>query len=239
MGRLIALAGALFAYFCVATVLAVALGLGYALTTGALGEKQLEQMLALLHGVDLVPADAARKAADGAARVEQPSLEAIAEARAVKSRDLELREKILQDAVSELKKLQLALEAEKDRFEKFRISFHAQLNDEAKAAQLQGLREFQSLVENMKPKQAKEQLLLKHKAGSLDLVVDVLRGMEEAKRAKIIAEFKSAEESQVLSEVLEKIRVSPKLPLIEDTRRSLDPSIPPPSDAPTDARAKP
>jgi len=239
MGRLIGMAGALLAYFCVATVLAAALGLGYALASGAIGNKQLEQMLALLHGVDLVPADAARKDAEGVARQEQPSLDAIAEARAIKSRDLELREKILQDAVSELKKLQLALEAEKDRFEKFRISFRHQLDEEAKSAEQQGLREFQSLVESMKPKQAKEQLLLKHKAGSINLVVEVFRGMEEAKRAKLIAEFKTPEESQVLSEILEKIRLHPKLPLIEDTRRSIDPGGPPRSDAPTDARTKP
>jgi hypothetical protein len=239
MGRLIGMAGALLAYICVATVLAAALGLGYALSSGAIGQKQLEQMLALVHGVDLVRADAARKDAADGARQEQPSLEAIAEARAVKSRDLELREKILQDAVSELKKLQLALEAEKDRFDQFRKSFRAQLDEEAKSAEQQGLREFQSLVESMKPKQAKEQLLLKHKAGSLNLVVEVIRGMEEAKRAKLIAEFKTQEESQVLSEILEKIRLHPKLPLIEETRKSIDPSGPPRSDSPLDMRNKP
>ena len=228
MGRLIGLAGALLAYFCVATVLAAALVMGYALATGAIGPRQLEQMLAVIHGVDMNPGATAIQEADRESRQEQPSLDAIAEARAVKTRDLELREKILHDALSELKKLQLALEQEKDRFEQFRISFRAQLDEEANAEEQQGLREFQSLVESMKAKQAKEQLLLKHKAGKLDLVVEVLRGMEETKRAKLIAEFKTDEENLVLSEVLEKIRVSPKLRSINDARKG--PTNEPPSD---------
>ena len=229
MGRLMGLSAALFAYFCVATVLAAAVGVGYALATGAIGERQFEQMLAVVHGVDLVPSTTASHQAEREARQEQPSLDAIAETRAIKTRDLELREKILHDALSELKKLQLALEQEKDRFEQFRISFRAQLDDEATAEEQQGIREFQSLVESMKPKQAKEQLLLKQKAGKLDLVVEVLRGMEETKRAKIIAEFKTEEENLVLSEVLEKIRVSPKQRLIDEARK--DPSSQQPPDA--------
>jgi hypothetical protein len=61
--------------------------------------------------------------------------------------------------------------------------------------------------------------------------------MEETKRAKIIAEFKTEEESQVLSEVLEKIRVSPKASQIKEALK--DPSSQRPPDATPTPSTKP
>lgn len=222
MGRLIGMLGALFAYFCIATVLTATILGVYGLASGKLGPKQVEQIAAVLHGVDLTARGAASSDAKDKPKSEQPSFEAVTERRAMRWQEFELREKIVQDTLNELRTLQVALAKEKDRFAKFAEAFQHGLNEQEQKAQDEGRRAFQALVENMKPKQAKEQLLLQYKAGKTDVVVETFRDMEEAKRAKIIAEFKDTTDAQILADILDRIRRNPKQTLIEQTRQKVN-----------------
>jgi hypothetical protein len=178
-------------------------------------------MLAVLHGTSS-DAPVAEKSQEKQTPVtEQPSLDAQQEQRSAAWRDMELRERILGDVLGELKKLQAALEDEKDRFNRVANAFNAKLKEDREGAVSRGRQEFQAIVESMKPKQAKDQLLIQYKAGKADVVVEVLKNMEETRRAKIVAEFKAADDSKVLGEILESIR-NPEVGLIDDTLKALN-----------------
>jgi hypothetical protein len=211
---------ALAVYFCVATVLTQLLGVGYAMIRGVVTPDRLEHVLAILHGVEMVPASSRPAAAPTESDREQPSLDMMERIKSLKWRDFELRENVLLDTLAELKKLQSMLEEEKDRFNNVTKAFEKQLQDRETGEIAKGRQEFQRIVENMKPKQAKDQMLMKHKDGRIDVVVEVLRGMEESKRAKIVTEFKTAEEAKVLSEVLERIR-DPDIAWIQNARKDM------------------
>jgi flagellar motility protein MotE (MotC chaperone) len=220
MGKLIRGAGSLLVYFCVATVLAQLVGLAYGFATGALAPDRVQQMLAVVHGTPVAAPVEEKEHAKQSPIIEQPSLDVQQEQRSAAWRDMELRERILGDMLGELKKLQAALEDEKDRFDTYAKAFKATLTSERTEAVAKGRQEFQAIVESMKPKQAKDQLLIQYKAGKADVVVDVLKNMEETRRAKIVAEFKAADDSKVLGEILENIR-NPEVGVIDDTLKAL------------------
>jgi hypothetical protein len=73
----------------------------------------------------------------------------------------------------------------------------------------------------MKPKQAKEQLLLKFKEDKIEVVVETMKNMEETKRAKVLTEFKTPEDQEILAKILEHIR-SPSVNIVTDTLRELN-----------------
>jgi hypothetical protein len=215
MGRLVGGLSVLVGWSCFATVVALAIVVGYAWTKGYLAPDKLETMAAVAHGVEMLPKREAERQATKKATQEKPSLEAVELHRAALTSDLELRENMVRDMLAEFKKLQRALEEEKDRFGTVVSAFEARLNDAKSEAVKEGRRQFQSIVESMKPKQAKEQLLLKYKENKIDVVVESLKNMDEAKRVKVLTEFKSAEDQEILAKILENIR-SPGLAEIND-----------------------
>jgi len=71
---------------------------------------------------------------------------------------------------------------------------------------LQGLETVRAILGTIKPQQAKEQLVGMLKDGELDQVVAILSEMSDSKRAKIIGEFKTPEENEMIGQVLEHLR---------------------------------
>jgi hypothetical protein len=120
--------------------------------------------------------------------------------------DLEQRENMIDDQVAELKKLQRSLREEQERFEDYAGAFKRDLQKERTKKIAEGQREFRTIIESMKPRQAKEQLMLKFKENMLEVVIETMMNMEDGKRVKVLAEFKSPEDQDVLAKILEKIR---------------------------------
>ena len=76
----------------------------------------------------------------------------------------------------------------------------------------------------MKPRQAKEQIVLMMDAGSLKDVVALISAMAPAKRSKLLAEFKTPDENERLAKILKLIRTGePELTLIDDAKTKLQP----------------
>ena len=71
-------------------------------------------------------------------------------------------------------------------------------------------------------KQAKTQLLLMWDKNEKGKVVNLLSGIDSGKRKKILAEFKSEKDNEVLHEILEEIsKGGPEIDLVENTRENL------------------
>jgi len=205
MGRLIGALGALLIYLAAATLLAQVIVVGYCAWRWDLSRDRLVQILALAQGVDLfaMKEEALVKAEKVA--VEQVSYEEILETRALKFRDLERREQALQDGIEQLRFDQRNLAKEQKRYEQLRESFETQLADLREGSLAAGMDEVRRILESIKPKQAKVQILQMLADDQLDTVVILLSDMPDQKRSKIIGEFKTAQEQEDIKEVLDRI----------------------------------
>ena len=148
----------------------------------------MAQLVAVLYGVDLFQHPPPTAAAP-------LSVDAVATARAVKFRELELREQALTQRQLLLDRQQLQLQAEAERFQITKRQFERTLESWQGQQQSQALEETAALLAGMKPKQAKEQLLLMLQRGELESVVTLLMALPPGNRAKVVAEFQSPEDT--------------------------------------------
>lgn len=221
-GRLLGGFGAALAYLCIATVLAEALCLAFLASRGKLNEQTALRLVAAANGID-GPSAARQPEDEGGQDERQISLDDLARARALTSRDLELREQALANNVAVVKAEYDKLIDEKDRYERIKTAFRAQL-DELHEGVLANNRETARLIlESVKPKQAKDQVMRMVKDGEMNDVVSLLSLMPTTKRAKIIGEFKSEDEAAILAEILKLIREGgPEAKLIEGAEQELE-----------------
>lgn len=220
IGRLIRRLGALIALVCVATVVAQAVVAGYLWKQG-LDASRLRQASSALQGK--LPDAAAAVAAEPPPPA--PDVEEIDAARSLKLRDLELREESLRLALDQMTFERGRVAGERGQVETIKRSFETQLAEAGAAAAAASEENVRSLWENMKPKQVKEQILLLLDDDALEQVVARLAAMPIVKRAKIAGEFKTDEEQQKLSEILERMgEGEPETAIIDEAQRQLQPT---------------
>jgi hypothetical protein len=204
--RLLRGATSLAIFFCLATVVAQAFLFVYLTLVWKPDRNQAIQALAILQGVDLFAMKEKAEQEGSELSVEQVSYDQIRETRAIKVYHLELREQALQDALSQLAFEQRKLSEERKRYKQLRDEFDQQLLQIQEGAIVAGTDNVQTKLEGIKPKQAKDLLLQMLKNDKLDQVVELLANMPTVKCAKIMGEFKTAEESKQLYEILQRIR---------------------------------
>jgi flagellar motility protein MotE (MotC chaperone) len=192
---------------CVATVIAQAIVIGTLVARGKLDRPRFAQVLAILAGHPLPQHIEGIQAPPRQGAEEHFSYEQVLEARAVKYRNLELREQALRDGVAQLRLEQRKLAEESRRLQQLREGFAAELASLREGATAAGMEEVRRTLENLKPKQAKEQILKMLDADEMGQVVELLSAMPDTKRAKILAEFKTPEEAEKLNEILRRIRI--------------------------------
>ncbi len=221
MKRIVPALASLLAYFAVGTLLTQAILLGVAVWKWDLDRDRLIQILALAQGVDLF---AMREGAlvKEETLAEQVSFEEIRAARALKYRNLELREQALASGLAQLRTQQQNLAEERRRFKLARDAFDSQLTAMREGAVAQGLEEVRRILETVRPAQAKAQLLEMLNNDELDTVVMLLAGMPDQKRSKIIGEFKLPQEQAKIAEVLSRIlEGTPNAELANTTQEKL------------------
>jgi len=210
---------ALFVYFCVATVLSLTLIVGYLVAVRGLDAEKLTQISAVLQGIDLAGLAEKPGPAEVKPSEEQASYEAVIAARAVKLRDIELRLVSLRQGLNRLESDRLALSEEKSRFDRDRTTFDERLAELQESATSEGENDVRSILESVKPKQAKELILQMVEAGEMPAVVNMISQMPVTKQAKIVSEFRTPEESEKLQAILRQIQLGePLASLVDETR---------------------
>ncbi len=207
ISRLLGLIGALLLYFALATMIAELLIFGYCWSKWRLDHNKLMQIVAVAQGVDLVGLKAEPKPIQEEAAGEQPSYQQIVQARALRLRNVELREQSLKNGVDQLLAEQRVLTDDKARYQKQRQEYESQLAALLKGSESDGVEQTRGILAKLTPKQAKEQLLGMLKKNEMDAVVMLLQDMGESSRAKILKEFKTPEEAEKLEEILHQIRL--------------------------------
>ena len=223
IGKLLSLAVSLVAAVCVATVIAaVALVAFYARSWGV-DRPRLAQAAAILQGKSpesLLPPPPPKKERDD----EQPGYDQLLAVQGLKARDLEQREMTVRANLRQFQEELDRIAEEKKRVQSVRDDLQAKLDELNTSASAAGMENVLQTLQALKPKQAKELLAQRLEKGDIDSVVKLLCDMADGKRAKIIAEFKSATEMEQIGEVLNRIRQGqPATEIVDATGKKLQP----------------
>jgi len=197
---------ALFAYVCIGTVLAQAIGVTYAWMIGKLDQRKLVRLLAVAHDVELTPPRSAAQQRREREAVPALSYEQIEELRKIKSRDIELRRKALQRGLDQVAYERQQLTKDKEKYALLQESFEERLKELQEETETQGHANVRIVLENVQPKMAKEVILDMVEADEMQDVVHMLSDMPTRKRAKIVSEFSSEAEKEVLDRILRQMR---------------------------------
>lgn len=206
IARLIDTATSLLVYFLAGTLAAELIVAAYLWSAWHMDGGRLRRILAVAQGAELAAVATDVQAKADQVPPEEVSREEVVVRRAQLYRDLEVRELALNNAVADLAARQQEL-AEQQAQQRARTQqFESQLKSVEEGAQAEGREVVRTTLQSLKPAQAKEQLFAMLDAGELDEVVLLLAGMPSSNRAKILAEFKTPEENNRLSEILRRIR---------------------------------
>lgn len=212
----------LLVYFCAATLLSLVIILAYLWSTWQLDREKLIQMLAIAQGIDLFAAQKQAESEQEELVPEQLSYQDWVNKRATMFRDLELRRLALNNALAQLKLQQRQLAEEQTTNKQLIEDFEARLLALTQGAEAEGREEVRSMLEGMKPSQAKTQILKMLEDDEIDAVILLLSDMQQTKRAKILSEFKTDDENEKVAEVLRLIREGePVASMADDARGKL------------------
>ena len=208
----------LFGAFCVATVLAQCIVLGLSAYRGNLTGDTILQGFALLNGIDIT-GKRLEDAIKNGREAPMPTYEDVAELRAQKSLNLDMRERSVMLAMEQLEAKQRALQLEITNFDNRKDAFYAKVDEMKKGQEDASLMDVRRTLESLPPEQSKDQLLKLIKDGQLQDVVAIVKGMPQDKSKKILGEFLEPEESEKLYEILRELRKGePNAGLIEEAR---------------------
>ncbi len=208
----------LFGAFCVATILAQLIVLGLSAYRGNLTGDTFLQGFALLNGIDIT-GKRLEDAMKNGRESPMPSYEDVADLRAQKSLNLDMRERSIKLAIDQVQAKQGELQVEITNFSARKDAFYAKLDELAKGLEDTSLKDVRRTLESLPPEQSKEQLLKLIKDGQLQDVVAIVKGMPPDKSKKILGEFLEPEESEKLYEILRELRKGePTAGLIEQAR---------------------
>ncbi len=219
MRRLAGMLTALVTCLCVGTILAQAIGFGYLWGTGQIDQNKLLRMLAIAQDVDLTALEQAQqKVKEIPDAPAEPSFEEFERSRNVKARYLELKQDALTKGLDQLRFAREQYSEEKDRYERVKNDFKAELAKMSGGAKSEGIAAVRLIWENIKPKLAKEQIMQMVEQDEIEDVVVILSDMPIGKRAKIVSTFTSDKEVAVMDEIMRLIRQgAPEITLIDDT----------------------
>lgn len=210
----------------VGTVLAQALAFGTLYSRGDIAPDRVESLLRALDGVDVDVLRETITTQSEIINVEIPSHSEVMDKRLALRLDFDLRETSLEKGRQEAEDLELRLKSAGDRYELLKRQFDANFSRLSQGATDERLLDLQENLESMKPAQAKEQiqrlLVGKSEDAFLNDVVAILKAMSADKRRKLMAEFQTPEETQLLAKLIDRIRRGlPDLLLFRETRDKL------------------
>ena len=176
MSKILGMIGSVFAYFCIATVLAVGISIGSMWSSGVLNKDKIYGMLAVVHGIELGK-DTADEKADKMPS-EQLSLESISDARILHGLNIDIRETAMDKGLVHLRKVGQTVRTDKERFNRLHTGFTQQLKELDGVASDEALQDLKKTLEALPPELARDQIkIILEKEGGLDQIVAVVKAM--------------------------------------------------------------
>lgn len=207
LGKIPGLLGSALALLCAATVASQATGLAWAWSSGALARDKVVRYAGILYGLDPLDLEPAQDKSEE--RQEPRTRDEIIADRVRNTPLLVERAATLKQTTEDLRSVTLMLRRSREKYMTARDGFESLLTQLEKETEDRSLRDLQITLEIIAPKQAKDILSEMLNAPNSDPtdnvmgdVVSVLRTLPDDKLKKVLGEFKSAEEQQLLHEIL-------------------------------------
>jgi hypothetical protein len=207
-----------FLAFCVATVLAQGIIVGLSAARGNIRSETIFKGIALLNGIDIT-GDQLQRMLDEAREMPLPTYEEVRSARARENLTIELRERSIKQMSDQMVEMRLELETKIADFDLRKEEFYKMLEQKEKNLLDESLKDVQRTLEVLPAEQSKEQIKKLIEAKQLDDVVTIFKEMPLDKRKKIMGEFTSQEEIDILHRILMRTRTGePASSLIREAR---------------------
>jgi hypothetical protein len=192
---------ALIGYIATATVITLALGVGYLWQTERLSDDKMFRMIALLQGVDLEQIAIAERASDEDVPAEEPSMDAVIGQQQVLDRNFEVKLLSLQRGRQEYDHRLLQLKTQTERFDRLARDWESKLKQQDELTTQENLAKVVSDLEQVKPATAKNLLMQWIEDGRMEDVITLLGRMSDNKKAKILKSFATPDELDKLHEI--------------------------------------
>ena len=202
MGKIIDLLLGLIAYVCVATVITLALIVGYFWHTDQLNSDKVFRLMALLQDVDLQQINAAheKKAGDDVPP-QEPSLNEVMHHQQVQDRNYEAKQLALQRGKKAYDESFQKVQEKIDRYDRMVSDIKRQLSQQEGQTTQQNVAKVVSQLEQVKPEVGKDSIMKWIEENRMDDAIVLMSRMSENKLAKILKTFQTDKELSKLHEI--------------------------------------
>lgn len=206
MSKFIDLTIGIIAYFCVATVITLALVLGYFWHTDQLNSEKMFRIVALLQDIDLQQLTAAeqKKAADEVPP-EEPSLNEVMHRQQVQDRNFEVKLLALKSGKQVYDASLHDLNVKIERYDRLVQDVQSRLKQQQELTTQQNVGKVVSQLELVKPEVGKDSLMKWIEEDHMDDAILLMSRMSENKLAKILKTFQTPQELSKLHEIHRRI----------------------------------
>jgi hypothetical protein len=206
MGKIIDLLLGLIAYVCVATVITIALVIGYFFHTDQLNSEKVFRMVALVQDVDLqqVAASEQKKAGDEVPP-EEPSLNQVANRQQVQDRNFEVKLLALKRGKQDYDVSLHDLNEKIDRYDRMVQDIQSRLKQQQELTTQQNIAKVVGQLEQVKPDVGKDSLMKFIEEDRMDDAILLMSRMSESKLKNILKTFQTPQELSKLHDIHRRI----------------------------------
>jgi hypothetical protein len=205
MQKIIHILFALVGYVSTATVITIALGIGYLWRTDRLNDEKTFRMIALLQDVDLQQLSEAGQGAEPEVPPEEPSLEKVLQDQHVLDRNFEVKLLALQRGRQEYEHQLQQLREQTERYDRLAADWQGKLKQQEELTTQENVAKVVRDLEQVKPATAKDLLLRWIGEDRMDDVILLMNKMSENKLGKILKSFETTEELDKLHAIHERM----------------------------------
>jgi hypothetical protein len=205
MGKIINALVALIAYVCVATVITLALIVGYWWHTDRLNEEKMFRLTALLQDVDLQQISESQDKKDDQVPPEEASLDEVLHRQQVQDRNFEVKLLALQRGRQDFDHSYQELKKERDRYDRMAQDFQSKVKQQEELTNQENFAKVVAQLEQVSPETGKQLLLRWIQDNRMDDAIAMMSRMSETKLGKILKTFESDVELDTLHEIQERI----------------------------------
>jgi hypothetical protein len=205
MVKIIQLLFAFLAYVSVATMISIALGVGYLWHNDRLSDEKLFRLVALLQDVDMQQIGQGQGISSDEVPPEEPSLDDVLHHQAIRDRNFEVKLLALQRGKQEYDDRLQQLKVQTDRYDRMAQEWQSRLEKEEELTTQENLAKVVSQLEQLRPPVAKDLLLRWIEEQRMDDAILLMSKMSENKLSKILKAFETPEELNHLHEIHQRI----------------------------------
>ena len=205
MGKIIDLLFGLIAYVCVATVITLALIIGYLWHNDQLNDDKMFRLMAVMHDVDLQKMAEDENKSESEVPPAEQSLNQVMHHQQVLDRNFEVKQLALQRGKQEYDSSYQQLVEQTARYDRIAQDWQNRLKQEQELTSQQNVARVVSQLEQVSPDVCKQQLMLWIDEKKMDDAILLMSKMSESKLAKILKTFESETELKQLHEIHERI----------------------------------